>query len=532
MPTSLVSNRPLDLSGQSVHNLVVDEPHDLGSRKIRSIAPKQGPYYTESLQVWDAVTNSQLTRHVDYKCIDIVGLPSAHSGKEICSLIVVTNSQASSQVRLVYQALGGDYARSYEPIRSLVGKLSEDTRKVEWGSLLDRPVYFDPAQHLHSAGDVIGFEYLVAALESLKNAVLLGDQVDHDLIRQYLDNHIESLRRLMDDAENAAGVMALATAQSANSMAVTALNVANSTQTYATQVERLVNTASGRAQDLSLLSERTEADARRLLNSYPMLFRIQTNTDLNVTPAVGLEHPLVFDIPPEINTFNSDAYVIDGDGAVRMGDGALYEVDQGVFSVVVRSSYDGLSSVGILELTIKSQDLRGADFVGGFCRDCEVMVYPPKIDDGRGNYLPTFCHTVMLDCREAPRDGVIRGISYGVVGVDVGTEHSLQGGAVEMQNNARRIADFLMDNRVDYNVANYGTVTKRRAVKMRLPVGSEVKFSFLLSGLSLEEIEQTIHVAFIQSVSVMVQNNASPTSIELVRENPDAGRVRSVSCHY
>ena len=97
----------VDLTGVNPNNRVEGELHSLPNKINRSVAPTYGPYYTESLEVYDATTNNKLTRDIHYKCLDVVGLPTAQSGKEICTILVITNPSVGNIVSINYQALGG-----------------------------------------------------------------------------------------------------------------------------------------------------------------------------------------------------------------------------------------------------------------------------------------------------------------------------------------------------------------------------------------------------------------------------------------
>jgi hypothetical protein len=160
---------------------------------------------------------------VHYKCLDVVGIPTAQSGKEICTIVVITNPSVSNSVRLNYQALGGGYERTFEAIKLLMDNLMSDTRPVSWSNILNRPTEFEPSHHLHRIGDVIGFEYMVAELERLKTAILLGDEIAHMEILTYIDVSISGLKQLIDDSQNTVTLLAVTAATGANNSAIAAL---------------------------------------------------------------------------------------------------------------------------------------------------------------------------------------------------------------------------------------------------------------------------------------------------------------------
>lgn len=257
----------VDLTGVNPNNRVEGEMHSLAPKINRSVAPTYGPYYTESLEIYDAATNNKLTRDIHYKCLDVVGLPTAQSGKEICTVVVITNPSVSNTIRLNYQALGGGYEHTFEAIKLLLDNLLSDTRPVSWPNILDRPAGFEPSHHLHRIGDVIGFEYMVAELERLKSAILLGDEIAHMEILTYIDVSIAGLKQLVDDSQNTVTLLAVTAATDANNSAnlalqqVAALSDAVDAATVAVNqglldIQELINEqATGEARAIALVQQ-------------------------------------------------------------------------------------------------------------------------------------------------------------------------------------------------------------------------------------------------------------------------------------
>jgi hypothetical protein len=85
-------------------------------------------------------------------------------------------------------------------LAEMVETLDLDERVVNWGDLLGKPTAYPPTAHLHDIGDVYGFEYVVEALESIRHAILMGDQATFDelrgiisIINQLLNDHKDDL---------------------------------------------------------------------------------------------------------------------------------------------------------------------------------------------------------------------------------------------------------------------------------------------------------------------------------------------------
>jgi len=187
-----VIRHDLDLTGASPDNLVVGEPHALSNRRYRVFAPTYGAFYAESAVVRDATTGQPLAQN-QYYFGEALEQPTLETGKSIYAVVVISDPTVSPNVVIDYQALGGPYYASYAAIIQALETVAIDNRPVSWPSIPDKPDEFPPTWHLHDIGDLYGFEYLVNALDRLRDAILMGDQMSHNEIFAYID---EMLRRL------------------------------------------------------------------------------------------------------------------------------------------------------------------------------------------------------------------------------------------------------------------------------------------------------------------------------------------------
>lgn len=258
----------VDLTGVNPNNRVDGELHSLPNKINRSIATTYGPYFTDTLEVFDATTGARLVRDIHYKCLDVVGLPTAQSGKEICTVVVVTNPSVSNLVRLNYQALGGGYERTYEAIRMLMDTLLNDARPINWPSVLNRPSDFNPSHHLHRVGDAIGFEYMVSELERLKAAVLMGDETAHVEILAYVDMRIDGLRQLLEDTQYTITLLAVTGATDANNSATAALSQVNMMAQDIDTINAAIDSIAAEMNAIFSMQASSESDAIALIQQY------------------------------------------------------------------------------------------------------------------------------------------------------------------------------------------------------------------------------------------------------------------------
>lgn len=162
-----------DLKGTAISNRVIDEPHSLSNRPTRSFAPKLGPFYAESAIVMDGAT--RLVRGQDYQFVELHQELTLKTGKEVCSVGLIINPNVSSDIIVTYQAVGGHYQYSDEPISNLYQSVINDNRPVDWiNDVFNKPTEYNPTVHRHLLDDIYGFEPVVNQLERLKRAVTLG----------------------------------------------------------------------------------------------------------------------------------------------------------------------------------------------------------------------------------------------------------------------------------------------------------------------------------------------------------------------
>lgn len=162
----------LDITGLNINNRISDEPHNLSNRPVRSIAPKLGPFFAESLIVKNGA--SKLVRGIDYQIVELHQEATLRFGKEICSVILIINPAIPSTVTITYQALGGHYTYSDSAIANLYQSVINDNRPVDWSNVFNKPSEFNPTIHRHLIDDIYGFEPVVDYLERIKRAITLG----------------------------------------------------------------------------------------------------------------------------------------------------------------------------------------------------------------------------------------------------------------------------------------------------------------------------------------------------------------------
>lgn len=165
----------LDPTGINPDNAVVGEVKTLALTQVRTVAPTYGPFFTESLVIYDNTNNRLLARGVDYQCVELLQTATAKFGKEIAALILIINPTVGGEVRMNYQVLGGLYQNNVDGIVDMYNTFLLDDRPVDWSNVLNKPYTYPPSLHNHLITDVYGFEPIIVALERIRNAIILSD---------------------------------------------------------------------------------------------------------------------------------------------------------------------------------------------------------------------------------------------------------------------------------------------------------------------------------------------------------------------
>lgn len=194
---------PLDLTGVSRDNLVLNELHTLKPTRVRAVALQNGAFYTASVVIRDVATARVLVAGQDYEFDNLYQMASEHAKAEVAAIIVITNTEVSNTISVDYQCIGGLYGYSTTAIMQQIEDLQLDNRKVEWGNIYNKPAVYPPAKHLHDIGDVYGFEYLVQAIQQLRHAIMVGDEGAHENIYRYIEKTVGNTSERVRELENA-----------------------------------------------------------------------------------------------------------------------------------------------------------------------------------------------------------------------------------------------------------------------------------------------------------------------------------------
>ena len=164
-----------DLTGTSPNNKVVGDIYSLRIKDVRAVATRYGPFFGESIVVYDDVNNIPLVKNKDYSLVGLLPELTERTGKGIYDAILIVKKNMGDRVRLEYQVIGGHYHNQATTIAQLTEALLNDNRKVDWLTGINgKPSTYNPSLHSHWLQDVVGFGPLVAALDRIANSITIG----------------------------------------------------------------------------------------------------------------------------------------------------------------------------------------------------------------------------------------------------------------------------------------------------------------------------------------------------------------------
>ena len=186
-----------DPTGVNPDNLVSEEQISLSDKVIRVAVPRYGPFFTESLSVYDGLTQRKLIKGTEYRIPTIARDATLKFGLEVADAILIENSAVASQVTVSYQAVGGLFQNNVDNLASMYEAWANDDRKVDWlTGIMGKPSEFPPSPHPHWLSDLAGFETINYQLERIAQAIMLGNSPAFQAILNALESRFASLAEM------------------------------------------------------------------------------------------------------------------------------------------------------------------------------------------------------------------------------------------------------------------------------------------------------------------------------------------------
>lgn len=520
MPTSVPYRFELDYTGEQSSNYVRGETHTLGEQRFRPLAPISGAYFVDKLQVWDTFNNRLLIKEIDYKCMNMssVATSLAKNNALICTLILIINPQVSSQVHLNVQYLGGCYERGVRGIKELLNALSDDGKVVAYSDLTNKPTNFEPSPHFANVSNSIGYEYLVYELERIRQAILMGDDLGHEQLHNYIKASLDALKKTISLQNAELFQKALLASSKA---------VAQSTAgfTVVTQANNRINTTLDEMGALLRLSQRYVTDniaaekmAKEMLSNYPLSGNVVGGQTAYDNPTLAVLSPLTFAITDLSGVADEHLLYLNADGSVGEGIGG---VGNAVLLIKLQLLKEPTTLRAIVRLVVTTK----SNTAGEFADEVLLTLLPPDLGLNK--------KPLELAAFESNYFYVLNGgglqPKIGFSNLSADATEVMPSDAVGAANVASNMASALFDFRRDFNIAGYAVAEKRSAVYLKIASDSELSMSFKLNGVAIESIKKQFRQA------VMVKMKVKKTTggvVSVVKDTASDDRVVLLSAAY
>lgn len=171
-----------DFTGTNPDNRVEGELYSLTTSQIRGVVPSYGPFFVESLIVFDKATGRRLEKKEtaegpgDYVVPFISQEISLRTGKSIADSLLITNKDVSDKVLLTYQCVGGNFQNNIDNLVNIYETYLKDERSVDWVTgVFGKPHQYPPSEHVSYLANIFGFEPIVYQLERIAQAINLSN---------------------------------------------------------------------------------------------------------------------------------------------------------------------------------------------------------------------------------------------------------------------------------------------------------------------------------------------------------------------
>lgn len=179
---------PLDLLGTAPSNKISGEVRTIRTNEDRIFIPTGGPFFTSSLKIWAGST--LLTNRQDYDAKELNRDATLASGKEVCNAIQIKHP--GTTFTLEYRVIGGEYTElAYEISNFIKGTPINDLTKLDYASILYKPLTFPPAPHVHATTDWLGYGESIYILDQIRILAARGSTAMFNAIRTHAKNRIE-----------------------------------------------------------------------------------------------------------------------------------------------------------------------------------------------------------------------------------------------------------------------------------------------------------------------------------------------------
>lgn len=201
---------PKDITGMNPNNRIV-ERHTVTTdnrMELDYIIPRYAPAFAFNLVLSrvDPETDEliPLTLGVDYYLGGLWSEPIEEVGsKDLISTIIFDDELSNGVFQLEYNTFGGQYTLDTPGYADAIANYLVNPLSTSWGEIVGRPLQYTADPHKFGAGDLIGWEDLVACLNRLGDVVLEANNEDNSANNEAMQDFFEYVKKIRNGGDEA-----------------------------------------------------------------------------------------------------------------------------------------------------------------------------------------------------------------------------------------------------------------------------------------------------------------------------------------
>lgn len=158
-----------------------------------------GAFYTKDLIVRNSYDGRELEPLTQYRALETVSDAVMESKKEVCSVIVITDSRVN-QITIKRRVVGGRYETIGSDILTIVDEAKINALdSTSWGQIVGKPYQLPAEAHTHYDKEVYGLETAIYLMGEIKTAITHGDKNLFGMFYQYIDRQFTKLNTTLNE---------------------------------------------------------------------------------------------------------------------------------------------------------------------------------------------------------------------------------------------------------------------------------------------------------------------------------------------
>lgn len=158
----------LDFTGTNPDNYIDSEVHEYNPLQTNRVALRAGSFYHGTTTIY--LNNRLLTWNVDYFPELYDQKVSELANKEASRLIRLKENLGGGELKISYQT-PGSHGTYIDTIKDLIETIQKGNGNITWSSIRNKPEYYPPAMHTHSAYELYGYDALVYGTYAIATAI-------------------------------------------------------------------------------------------------------------------------------------------------------------------------------------------------------------------------------------------------------------------------------------------------------------------------------------------------------------------------